>query len=301
MRRNKRARITRVDAVPWLLISPLLLLYLLLPGWGLVNTIIESTGYIPALGLTVPGTDAYRSILADPGFFGNLLFSLYTALTATVLSTILGVALSYILSTSRTSLLRNITLRLLQTGLVMPYLYVVFLAVLFLSRTGVLSRILYLAGILEDYERFPALVFDKEGKGIILSFVFKGTPFVTLFTVNIMSRISTRFGDVARTLSVHSVQRLFKIYLPLSAKAIVWSSSILLVYSIGSFEVPYFLGVLTPESLSAQAFSIYLSPDIGDIPLSMAMNSMIFFISIACVSLYAALLRFLLSGRWRGR
>lgn len=187
----------------------------------------------------------------------------------------------------------------LQAGLIIPYIYVVFLSIIFLGQTGFVSRLLYNAGVLSDIKNFPELVFDKNGFGIIWVYVFKGTPFVTLFVLNVMSRISKKYEDAAKSLSAAKITILRKIYLPLCSKVVIWASCIIFAYDLGSFEVPYILSSISPVPLSSRLYSLFINPDIFKIPETMAMNVVLLFIGIIFVGVYAVFLKFLLTGRIR--
>lgn len=82
----------------------------------------------------------------------------------------------------------------------LPYLYVVFLIMLMMNRTGFVSRALYQMGFINGLEQFSNLVFDPLGFGIIMTFVVKGTPFIALFVMNMMANISNTYSCIAKTL-----------------------------------------------------------------------------------------------------
>ena len=282
---------------PYALLAPILILYVLLIGGGLIETLKESMGYIPVLGLNTFNLDSYKEILAQNDFLKDMLYSVYIASVATILSTFLGIIIAYCFVTSRNLFIKSIVKKTLQMGLIIPYLYVVFLAMLLLSQTGFISRLMYNIGVLKDLKSFPELVFDKRGLGIIWVYVFKGTPFIALFVLNVMSKISSKYGDVAKSLSASGLTILRKIYIPLSSGAIIWASCIVFVYALGSFEVPYLLGSISPVSLSSSIYSLFINPDLSALPKGMAMNVILLILGGTIVGVYAMILKILLKGR----
>ncbi|WP_435789906.1 ABC transporter permease [Clostridium sp.] len=282
---------------PYVLLSPILILYIVLIGGGLIETVKESMGYIPVLGFDTFDLDSYKEIFKQNSFLRDMLYSVYIAGTATILSTFLGIIIAYCFVTSKNSYVKVIVKKALQMGLIIPYLYVVFLAMITLSQTGFISRLMYNIGVLKDLKSFPELIFDRRGLGIIWVYVFKGTPFIALFVLNVMSKISSTYEDVAKSLSASGLTILRKIYIPLSSGAIIWSSCIVFAYELGSFEVPYLLGSISPVSLSSRLYSLFINPDLSLLPKGMAMNVILIILGGAIVGVYAMLLKILFKGR----
>ncbi|MDF1617605.1 ABC transporter permease [Petrocella sp. FN5] len=279
-----------------LLLLPILLLYGVFIGGGLLGVLFESLGYIPSLGLNNLTLEHYLDIFLDRRFIESLFFSLYIALASALISTILGVLIAYRLMITTNRLWRYMTDRVLQIGLILPYLYVVFLTMLFLGKTGFISRIFLNFSWISSLEDFPRFVFDPYGFGIILVYVLKGTPFIALFVLNIMSSISTTYHQVATTLGATESDILRKIYLPLAANTISWTSAILFTYDLGAFEVPYLLGTNKAVTLSSWLYSLYLNPHISEIPASMAMNILLLTIGALSVMIYRWVIKSILMG-----
>jgi putative spermidine/putrescine transport system permease protein len=283
---------------PYFLISPLLILYLIFIGGGLMETVKESMGYIPMLELNNFNFNSYREVFSQKDFIENTLYSLYISFTGAISSTFFGILTAYFFVKSENFVIKSILKRALQTGMILPYIYVIFLAAMLFNQTGFFSRLFYHAGIIKDFQNFPVLVFDSAGIGIIWVYVFKGTPFVTLFVINVMSGISNSYDKVARTLGAGELTVLRRIYIPLSSNAIIWSSSIVFAYFLGSFEVPYILGSISPSALSSRLYSLSISPELEAIPQAMALSLVIFLTGLIFVGLYGLFLKFLLKGKF---
>ena len=236
----------------------------------------------------------YRKLLADPTFWPNTLYSLYLAVAASLLATAVGTLTAYGIATSETAAVRRLSERVMQAGLVLPYLYAVFLAFLLLGQAGLLSRLALSLGVIDNQASFPALIFDPAGLGMIWVYAFKGIPFVTLMTLTIMTRINRQYQGVARTLGAGGLQQLLRIYLPLSRRVILWSCLVLFAYALGSFEVPHFLSAFTPRPLAASLYSLYLRPGISSYYEAMAQGMLMLVIGAAAAGVYLGVLNRLL-------
>ena len=291
---DRRSLMTKSKITPYLLTLPMLVLYILFIGGGLGAIILESLGHIPVLGLRGFSLKAYSDIVLSKGFSGSILYSTYIAITSAVIATVLGTLIAYFLISCNNKFLQDLVKRALQLGVILPYIYVVFLAMIFLNQSGFFARLLYGLGFISDASSFPELIFDRRGFGIMWVFVFKGTPFIAIFALNIMARVSCTYGEVAKTLGSGGLHVLRRIYLPLCENAIVWASCILLAYALGSFEVNYLLSSISPVPLAARLYSLFINPNVAVIPQTMAMNVILLIMGGALVYLYGSLMKLLI-------
>lgn len=273
----------------WIL--PLLIIYVVLIGGGLVQVFIESLGYIPTLGLSEINFSSYSRLFADHSIYKSIMYALYLAVSASLLSCVFGVALAYQLTTTQNMVVSRFVRKILRYGIILPYLYMMFITVLLFSRTGILSRLLFNLGIIDRLEQFPQLLYGSSGIGVIFVFVLKGVPFVTLYVVNVMDKVKGDFQSVAATLGASKWKRLRYLYLPLCSNAIVWSTIILFAYDMGAFEVPFLLLGQSSIPLSVKLYSAYIDPHIQMIPDAMAMNVLLLFVGTIGTGIYAYLLK----------
>lgn len=273
------------------LLTPITLLYALLIGGGFAVILKESFGIIPVLGMEEMTTDYYTEAMTMNGFFHSILFAIYLATVSSVLSMTIGTWFAYRLTRSKKQRLKGVIKSIMGLGIILPYLYIVFLVMLTISRSGLVSRMLYALNIIEFPSEFPNLLYGRTGIGIIAVYVSKGIPFVTLLVLNVMSQISIDYEQVAMTLGGNNRQILKRIYLPLSRDTIVWSGMVLFAYDLGSFEVPYIFSNLKTRSFSVLLYSEYLKPNLTSIPTTMAMTVVLFLVGIISVILFALFAR----------
>lgn len=267
------------------LIAPIVIMYGLLIGGGLLIMLKESFGIIPKLGFHDFTLSYYGAIFTEHHFLMNLGYSLLIATIAASLSMIVGVLLAYKIMQSKSVYVKKMSEVITRLGLVMPYLYMIFMVMLLFSQSGLISRILNRLMLIDSPNDFPNLIYGMGG--IVLTFVLKGAPFILMLSLNVMTKISKEYDSVAMTLGSKSHQTFRKIYLPLLKDTIVWGGMVLFAYDLGAFEVPYILSRIDSTTLSMKLYSTFISPNIGDVPLVMAMAVTFFMIGIVTVIMFA--------------
>ncbi len=268
---------------PYILIAPTAILLLFIMGCGILNCLIQSLGYFPQIGFNEITFDYYKEIFKETSFLNSLIFSLKTSLISTLISVILGVLLSYILAQDKYSNFRHAILNL---PIIVPHIVVVFLMVTIFSQSGIISRLLYDIGVINDSSQFINLISDKNGIGIILVYLYKGIPFVAIITYNIITNINEKLETVALNLGASKLQAFRYITLPLSMPSIISSFIILFAFAFGSYEVPFLIGPSTPKALSVLAYTNYVSIDFNQKALSMVINIILSSISFILLIIY---------------
>lgn len=177
-------------------------------------------------------------------------------------------------------------MNLINLPIIIPHIVVVIIIFMIFSQSGIVSRILYNLGIINDSSDFIQLVSDKNGIGIILVYLWKGIPFVALTTYNILKNISNSLENVAINLGANKIQVFRYIVLPLAMPSIISSFIILFAFSFGSYEVPFLIGPSTPKALSVHAYITYSSSDLMQRPIAMGINTILSVVSIIILIIY---------------
>lgn len=268
---------------PYLLLFPVSIVLISIMGIGIINCISQSLGYFPQIGLKNFTLDYYMEVLRDRNFLKSLIFSLKTSFISSSICIVAGVFLAYILSKDKYSKWR---INLINLPIIIPHIIVVIVIFMIFSQTGILSRVLYNLGIINNSSDFIQLVSDKNGIGIILVYLWKGIPFVAMTTYNILKNISNSLENVAINLGANKFQVFRYIILPLAMPSIISSFLILFAFSFGSYEVPFLIGPSTPKALSVQAYITYSSSDLMQRPIAMSINTILSVISIIILIIY---------------
>ena len=264
--------------LPFLGISALLLLSV----W---NVAIQSLGYIPAFNLTKLSLRYYGEVFRNPDFAQSVWVSLKIALWSAVFACILGVALSMALIKTRKA--KGSTLYAIRLPVLVPHAVVALFVVQICGQTGLLARLGYALGLLEDYNQFPQLLYTPSYFGTILAYLWKEIPFVAYFVLAFMSSISETLGEAAENLGASPLRSFFEITLPLSLGVISKAFLIIFIFAFGGYELPLLLGATIPKALSVQTYLSYMSPDLLQRPLAMAMNGTMLLLSAGLSGLYA--------------
>ena len=264
--------------LPFLGISALLLLSV----W---NVTIQSLGYIPAFNLTKLTFKYYAEVFNNPDFAQSVWVSLKIALWSAVFACILGVALSMALIKTRKA--KGGTLYAIRLPVLVPHAVVALFVVQICGQTGLLARLGYAFGLLDDYNQFPQLLYTPSYFGTILAYLWKEIPFVAYFVLAFMSSISETLGEAAENLGASPLRSFFEITLPLSLGVISKAFLIIFIFAFGGYELPLLLGATIPKALSVQTYLSYMSPDLLQRPLAMAMNGTMLLLSAGLSGLYA--------------
>jgi putative spermidine/putrescine transport system permease protein len=288
----RRSNKQKVRLVLWLL--PFLAYMLFILTVGLADGLIQSFGYIPSLGLTSFTLDYYKKVFAGGAFMSSLGFTLWYSLVSTALSVSLGVLLAV--------LIRNYEIRYLKTifqiPLMVPHITAALFTMLTLASTGILPRLLYQLGLIASPADFPGFHGDVGGWGIILTYVWKGLPFVFLTTITVLEKLSDRLTKAALNLGANRWQIFWRITLPLIRPGIATTFMILFAFSFGAYELPLLLGPTVPKALAVLTYTEYINPLLQNRPLAMAYNFLIIGI---CMGLSVIFLHLIVPKDKRGR
>ncbi|MCP3972939.1 MAG: ABC transporter permease subunit [bacterium] len=273
-----------------LMLGPAVAVIVLLFGGGLLVGLGQSLGYFPAIGLTEFSFDAYRSVLTDPNFLRSLWLTFRIALVATVLSSVLAVGFALVLRQKFGG--SRLATFLFQIPIPVPHLVAASGIILLITQSGLIARFGAAAGLMEVPADFPALVFDKAGIAIILTFLWKEVPFVGLVVLAVLQSVGPQYEEQARTLGANARQRFFNVLLPLIMPGIMSTSIIIFAFTFANYEIPLLLGVRFPSTLPVVAFRQYQDPDLGLRPEAMAISIVLAVVAILLLIAYRRLARY---------
>lgn len=273
---------------PYIMVLPVSLLMVLFI-YALINGLIQSFGILPAAGLTKFTLLYYKEVFTRSDMMSSLFLSIYISLVSSLIAVILGVLISAAASAS--GIVKKRSFQLLKVPIILPHTVSALLIINIFSQSGILSRLSYHLGIIHNQQQFISLVFDKGSIGIILAYLWKEIPFVTLVVVTIMANIDSSLGEAAINLGATRLKAFFSITLPLCLPSIVTSFIIVFAYSFGAFEIPFLLGATSPKSLPVLTYLEYTHPDLAHRPYAMVLNSLMTTISMLLTYIYYRILQ----------
>ncbi len=265
-----------------LLLAPALLVLGVLFAGGLYAALVQSLGYLPAIGMTGMSFDAYREVLGREDFLDALLLTVYVAGVSTALATVLAVLAALALRHSP----GRVSSVVFQVPITVPHLVAAVGIALVISQTGLGARLAAALGLIGEPAEFPVLLYDKYSVGVILTYVWKEVPFIALVALAGLRGVAAELEDVAKTLGANAWQRFWYVIFPVIAPGIVASSLIVFAFTFGAFEVPYLLGEDYPTMLPVMAYEEYRSIELSDRPVAMAINVLIALITAAFAAAY---------------
>ena len=183
-----------------------------------------------------------------------------------------------------------------QVPLTVPHLVIAVAVVFMLAPAGLFSRAAVALGWIQTSADFPLLINDTWGVGIILTYVWKEVPFITLMILAVLRQSGNALLDVGRTLKASPWQRFRYITLPTIFPAVGAASLIVFAYTFGAFEVPFLLGRTYPMTLPVWAYKNYSDIDLLARPEGIATG-----IVIAMVVMLAVVLAQMLTKAARKR
>ena len=257
---------------PYILILPSVLIIGILFLGGLILGLIQSLGFMDIGGNSHFTINAYSQLMLSKDFINSLALTLKIAVVSSVLSGILAVILVrllFILGENRkTAIFRKV----FQVPMLVPHVTAAYLIMILFMKSGWLSSIAYSVGIIKSMDEFPSVVNDLNSLGIILTYIWKETPFIMLMIFPIISRTQDSWLEIAQVFGARRQEFFKEVILPLMTPT--WLSSVLIVFAFtfSDFEVPYLLGITYPKFISVYSYSMYYNGQLSDRPLALAAN-----------------------------
>lgn len=273
----------------WVMLLPALAVIGVLFVGGLALAMAESLGYFAPTGENSLTFRHYVELSQDSEAYLSLWLTLKLATVATVISACCALALALGLREfARRSRLVNV---LLQVPLAIPHLVMAGTLITLIAPSGLLARAAYAAGFIRQPADFPVLISDRYGIGIVLAYILKEVPFISLMTLALLARLGDEYEQVARTLGASAWQRFRYVTLPMVAPAVVSSSLIVFAFIFGAFEVPFVLGRPYPAMVSVVAQQRYLNVNLAMRPGAIALAVISALLTVALAWMYLRLTR----------
>jgi putative spermidine/putrescine transport system permease protein len=268
-----------------ILLAPALLVLggLFLTGLGL--TLLRSLRYAPGLGQTNFDVAAYGTLLTSPEFLGSLALSLWIATASTVIAAALALGVALLLRQTFPG--RALISFLVQLNLTIPHIVGAIGILYLVSQSGAFARLAHAAGLIGGPQDFPALTHDPFAIGIILVYVWKELPFVTLILLANLQTLGEDHEAVARTLGASRWQAFRHVLLPMLLPGLLTASALVFAFAFGAYEVPLVLGQHAPKALPVLAWQAWTDTDLARRPEAMAMAMVIALIGLALLAIVA--------------
>lgn len=269
----------------YLYLVPSLAFVVLLVAYGLLQAIIESFTDPNSHQFT---TKNYARLLEQQSFWDSVTFSISISFTSTVISLSLGIILTKLLYEH---FLKNYWKQLIWLPMLFPHFIAGYLILQLIAPSGLFSTIAYQLGLISEISDFPIIVFDRQGIGIILTYVWKEIPFVVLMLLPVFSQIDHRYHDVVTTLGGGKWHIFRTVEWPWLFPVVVETGLIVFSFILAAFEIPYILGVTYPKMVSILSYQWFYEGNWSNRPLAMASMLIITFFIMGISLLFFYLLQ----------
>jgi putative spermidine/putrescine transport system permease protein len=228
----------------WLLVAPLLVL--------VAAFYIGPVANILWLGFTdpAPGLGNYEKLVTST----SLAKILWTTLRICVLTTVLSVAVGYVIAYAMSHLggrERRWMLTLVLVSFWVSVLVRAFAWLTLLGRNGLINGLLTGSGLADE-----PLALVRNELGVLVGMVHYMIPYAVLPLLANMQGIDQRVVKASRSLGAGPVRTFARIYLPLTAPGIMASSLLVFIISLGFYVTPAILGggrvLMVAEYISVQ-------------------------------------------------
>jgi putative spermidine/putrescine transport system permease protein len=229
-------------------------------GVGLGSMVLQSLGLLPLFGhpqLNLEAYDQGRDLLAATTL------SLLIAVLSTALAALVGLATALLLAHRIRG--RGVLAALAAAAIPVPHLVGAASIGLLLSDGGLLPRWFDVPS-----HAWPAAVGGQWPVAVVAEYAWKESAFVALVVSATLARRAPELLQTAALLGAGPGARFRHVTLPLTAPALIASSAIAFLYTLGSYEVAWLLGASYPEALPVMSYRLYTSIDLGARPEAMA-------------------------------
>lgn len=268
-----------------LLLGPALVLVggLVLGALGLA--LLRSLRLLP---LEAPGLSAYVTVLTSPGVLASLALSLWIATLSTLVAAGLALAAAMLLRQAFPG--RGLVAVLVQLNLSIPHVVGAIGILYLISQSGSFARLAHAAGLIAAPSEFPALTHDPRAIGIILTYVWKEVPFLTLILLAKLQTLAPELEAAARSLGATRWQAFRFVLLPQLLPALAAGAALVFAFAFGAYEVPLILGAHAPEALPLRAWRSFTDVDLATRPEAFALSILIAALGAGLLALYAGLI-----------
>jgi len=176
----------------------------------------------------------------------DLLFTLAITLLSTVLIGLFAVAIAGYLTLGENPRAVAILRWLYRWPLFIPFIVTAQVMRTFLAKNGMLNHVLIGSGLIEPLQAQSLL----DWRGIVIAFIWKQAPFVTLLLAGAMAAIDRQHIEAARNLGASRLRVLFEIVLPQARRTLLVGLVLSFVAMLSVLSVPMMINPNSPTMLT---------------------------------------------------
>src|ERR1700704_3165024 len=260
-----------------------LALLLIAPGLALVAALfLYPLGFSLVSAFT--GPDGGFSLQAFGKAFelysNDILFTIVIVVTSCALTALAAVGIAGTLTLGENPWIVGTLRALYRWPLFIPFIVAAQCMRTFLAKNGLMNNTFVSLGLMEPLQAMSYL----DWRGIIITFVWKQTPFVALLLAGAMASVDRATIEAARNLGARRLRCLIEIVLPQVAPTLMVGLILSFVTTLSVLSVPLMVAGSQPTMLTVDmAFRINAY---GDYPVANALGVITYLISAGAAILY---------------
>jgi len=231
-------------------------LLLIAPALAMIGALfLYPLGYSLAAAFTDPqgGLSLVNFGKAYEFYSTDILFTLFIVITSTLLTGFVSIVIAGILTLGETPWLVAALRALYRWPLFIPFIVAAQCMRTFLAKNGLMNNTFVALGIMEPIQAASFL----DWRGIIITFVWKQVPFVTLMLAGAMASIDRATIEAGRNLGASRLRVLVEIVLPQVAQTLLVGLVLSFVTMLSVLSVPLMVAGSQPTMLTVDmAFRI---------------------------------------------
>lgn len=225
---------------------------------GVVYAALASLGLAGAGASGAPDLSRLTTVLGTRSTWRAVGWSVYVSATATALATVAAAAVAIAFGGHRR--IDRAARAIATLPLPVPHLVAAATALLLLSQSGLLARLLFALGFLDVPADMPALVYDRAGVGLILALAWKELPFLTVVAVAVRHGDLSSLSEAARTLGADGWQVHRRVTWPLLWRGMAPAVIAVFAFALGSYETAVLLAPIDPAPLAVLTMERFADP-----------------------------------------
>src|SRR5215217_9299312 len=232
-------------------------LLLIAPALAMIGGLfLYPLGYSLATAFTDPGS-GFLSLVhfqkAYELYSTDIAFTLFIVVVSTLLTALISIIIAGILTLSDTPWLVAVLRNIYRWPLFIPFIVAAQCMRTFLAKNGLMNNTLVAAGILDPIQTASLL----DWRGIVITFVWKQVPFVTLMLAGAMASIDRATIEAGRNLGASRLRILIELVLPQVSQTLLVGLVLSFVTMLSVLSVPMMVAGSQPTMLTVDmAFRI---------------------------------------------
>ncbi len=192
-------------------------------------------------------------------YSGDIVYTVFIVVTATALTAAVAITISAILTLGGNPVIVSVLAWLYRLPLFIPFIVAAQCMRTFLAKNGLMNNTAVMLGV--DPSWTTSFL---DWRGIIITFVWKQTPFVTLLLAGAMASLDRSTIEAARNLGASRTRALFEVILPQVMPNLLVALTLSFVTMLSVLSVPMMVAGSQPTMLTVDmAFRINAYGDYG--------------------------------------